>query len=255
MKIKKIKKKLLPVALLCVCAFTGCAKSAAPPSVGQQNIAALAALPNANDETLADSYAAELPDGNVDYTVYEQYGLIYDSESKCYTYDGNVVRFFNDPVAGASFTNFFTGTVDVEAERDTDNKLIGIQECAKEDYDRHTEKYENSGLKSMPAGASMAMESGNKMSNTHTLREYEPYGVTYNSEDGYWYYNNQRICIFVDSEKSVVYFDDGGTIYLAISKSNEQGTMEIKEISKADAQVLLGNNNPGNSTSFTTEEN
>ncbi len=236
MKILKIKRKLLLTTLLCTCAFTGCGKRA---------------IANASDKTLT---ACETAGGNVDYTVYEQYGLIYDSESKCYTYNGDVVRFFYDPVAGASFTNFFTGTVDVEAERDTSNKLIGIQECAKEDYDRHTEKYENSGLKSMPAGTSMAMESGNKMSNTHTLRDYESYGVSYNSEDGYWYYNNQRICIFVDSEKSIVYFDDGGNVYLAISKNGEQGTTEITEVSKTDAQMLLVNNNPINSTSFVTQE-
>ncbi len=252
MKISKIKRNLLLVALFCICAFTGCAKSNVPPSAGQQNIAALAALSNANGETLVASDTVELPGGNTDYTVYEQYGLIYDKESNCYTYNGDVVRFFNDPIAGASFTNFFTGTVDIEAERDTDNKLIGIRECAKEDYDRHTEKYENSGLKSMPAVTSM--ESGNKMSDIYTLRDYEPYGVSYNSEDGYWYYNNQKICIFVDSEKAVVYFNDEGDVYLSVSKNSEQGTMEIKEVSKSDVQMLLENNNPGNSISFTTEE-
>ena len=50
--------------------------------------------------------------------------MIYDKNSKCYTYKGNVVRFFNDPVGGASFTNFFTGTVDIEAERDTNINLL-----------------------------------------------------------------------------------------------------------------------------------
>lgn len=252
MKNSKIKRNLLLVTLFCIGTITGCAKSNAPLSAGQQNIAALAALPNANGGTQVYSDTVEMPGGNTDYTAYEQYGLIYDKESNCYTYNGDVVRFFNDPVAGASFTNFFTGTVDIEAERNTDNELIGIRECAKEDYDRHTKKYENSGLKSMPAGTSM--ESGNNMSNIHSLRDYEPYGVSYNSEDGYWYYNNQRICTFVDSDKAIVYFDDGGNIYLSISKNSEQGTMKIKEVSKADAQILLGNNNPGNSISFTTEE-
>ena len=37
--------------------------------------------------------AAELPGGNIDYGIYEEYGLIYDKNSKCYTYKGNVVRF------------------------------------------------------------------------------------------------------------------------------------------------------------------
>lgn len=76
------------------------------------------------------------------YSVYEKYGLIYDNENDCYTYNGSVVRFFNDPVAGASFTNFFTGTVDIEAVYDEENNLIGIKECSKEAYDRHTKKQE-----------------------------------------------------------------------------------------------------------------
>ena len=57
-------------------------------------------------------------------------------------------------MGGASFTNFFTGTVDIEAERDTNDKLIGIRECTKEVYDRHTEKYKIQDLNQMPAGTS-----------------------------------------------------------------------------------------------------
>ncbi len=118
-------------------------------------------------ENASDYNAIETSGGNMDYGIYEEYGLIYDKDSKCYTYKGNAVRFFNDPVGGASFTNFFTGTVDIEAERDTNDKLIGIRECTKEIYDRHTEKYENSGLKSMPAGTST--ENGNMIRN-HELK-------------------------------------------------------------------------------------
>ena len=76
------------------------------------------------------------------YYVYEKYGLLYDKENNCYTYNGSAVRFFNDPIAGASFTNFFTGTVDIEAVYDDENNLIGIKYCSKEVYDRHTKKHE-----------------------------------------------------------------------------------------------------------------
>lgn len=217
-------------------------------------------------ESASDYNAIETSGGNMDYGIYEEYGLIYDKDSKCYTYKGNVVRFFNDPVGGASFTNFFTGTVDIEAERDTNDKLIGIRECTKEIYDRHTEKYENSGLKSMPAGTSTengnmirnhesySMESGDKTENMNTLQDYESYGVVYHPKDGYWYYNDQIIGIFIDSEKPIVYFNDSGSIYLSIAKNSENGVMEIKEISEAEAQKLLRDNNSSNSASFTVEE-
>ena len=81
-----------------------------------------------------------LPGGRVDYTVYEPYGMVYDEKLDCYTYNGSVVRFFNDP-AGVGFTNFFTGTVDIEAKRDESNELTGIVECTREVYDYHTAKY------------------------------------------------------------------------------------------------------------------
>lgn len=90
-----------------------------------------------------DSTTAELPGGSVDYSIYEPYGLSYDQENYYFTYNGNVVRFFNDPIAGASFTNFFSGTVDIEADRDEENNLVGIKECSKENYDRHTQKHNN----------------------------------------------------------------------------------------------------------------
>ncbi|MDE6517711.1 MAG: hypothetical protein K2L18_07685, partial [Acetatifactor sp.] len=77
----------------------------------------------------------------VDYTVYEPYGLILDEKTGCYTYNGSMVRFFNDPAVGASFTNFFTGTVDIEAKRDGDNQLTGIVECSREIYEYHTRKF------------------------------------------------------------------------------------------------------------------
>lgn len=88
----------------------------------------------------AEEVAIQRPGDRVDYAVYEPYGLIFDEKTGCYTYNGSIVRFFNDPVAGVSFTNFFTGTVDIEAVRDGDHRLTGIVECSKEVYDYHTER-------------------------------------------------------------------------------------------------------------------
>lgn len=261
MKTKKITVFSLVLASIIVVgvstAFTTSAQAnnINPTSEGQEYKTANAS------ENVSDYNAIETSGGNIDYRIYEEYGLIYDKNSKCYTYKGNVVRFFNDPVGGASFTNFFTGTVDIEAERDTNNKLIGIRECTKEIYDRHTEKYENSGLKSMPAGTSTesgdkaanvdmiqnhesyGVESGDKTGNMNTLQDYESYGIAYHPKDGHWYYNDQIIGMFIDSEKPIIYFDGSGSIYLSIVENSESGVMEIKEISEAEAQKLLRDNN------------
>ena len=75
--------------------------------------------------------------------VYEPYGLIFDKEKDCYTYNGSIVRYFNDWRSGAGFTNFSTGTVDIEGAYDDNDNLIGIKECSREMYDFHTKKRES----------------------------------------------------------------------------------------------------------------
>lgn len=198
---------------------------------------------------IQNATAIEIPGGNVDYSVYEKYGMHYEQENNHYTYQGNVVRFFNDPVAGASFTNFSNGTVDLEAEYDENRKLIGIKECSEEVYDMHTKKYENSGIASMSAGT--AMETGSKTDTAGLLKDYEPYGVIYHPEKGAWYYDNQQIGAFIDYNKPYVYSDDNGSVYLMLS-TNAQNELEVKEISEQDMQTILQNNNGRNS--FTAEE-
>ena len=92
-----------------------------------------------------EEVTTQRPGDRVDYAVYEPYGLIFDEKTGCYTYNGSIVRFFNDSATGVSFTNFFTGTVDIEAVRDGNNRLTGIVECSKEVYDCHTERAERIG--------------------------------------------------------------------------------------------------------------
>ena len=190
-----------------------------------------------NNETSGSS-ATEIPGGSVDYSVYEPYGLVYDKENHYYTYNGNVVRFFNDPVAGASFTNFFSGTVDIEAEYDG-NKLIGIKECSKEVYDWHTQRHNcMSGL----SGGTTSQVGGT--ASQSWLKDYVDYGITYNTQNDEWYYNNQQIKVLVDGEQPTVYVNEKGSICLVVSRDSNHQISEIKEISDADAQLLLQNNNP-----------
>ena len=217
-------KKLLTLALgsaLLVGWVAGCSSSVNIPSDNNttKNVSYQAQTVSDTENAANDSTTAELPGGSVDYSIYEPYGLSYDQENYYFTYNGNVVRFFNDPIAGASFTNFFSGTVDIEADRDEENNLVGIKECSKENYDRHTQKHNNFN----PTDTSLS---------------------TYNEQSGGWYYNNQRIKILLDSEQAVVYTDEENGVCVTISRDGNHQISEIKEISETDAQSLMLKNNP-----------
>lgn len=251
MKFKKTKRILSASVLISICMLTGCAGNAA---ASVQNGTLLSAMPASDIETVQDSSAVENL-GYVDYSVYEGYGLSFDEKTGCYTYNGDIVRFFNDPVAGASFTNFFTGTVDIEAKRDADNNLIGIEECSQEVYDSHTRKHERFQSMSIGAGADAAMETGTGQGNGELLKDYEGYGVSFNSQDSRWYYGGDEIKILVDSEKAFVYYTDEKGVCLAVSRDGNHNITEIKNISERDAGLLLQANKPSATGDYATEEN
>lgn len=143
------------------------------------------------------------------------------------------------PSAVAS-TNFFSGTVDIEADRDEENNLVGIKECSKENYDRHTQKHNNFN----PTDTSLSTVQKGESTPQLWLKDYADYGITYNEQSGGWYYNNQRIKILLDSEQAVVYTDEENGVCVTISRDGNHQISEIKEISETDAQSLMLKNNP-----------
>ena len=257
MKSKKTKRVLAASVLIGLCMLTGCGGNAA---ASVQNGTLLSAMSGTGIGTgtgtgnVTDQSTAETP-GSVDYSVYEAYGLSYDEKTGCYTYNGNIVRFFNDPAAGASFTNFFTGTVDIEAKRDEDNRLIGIEECSQEAYDCHTRKHE--GFQGMSTGTepNAAMEAGTEQGSREALKDYEDHGVSFDSQDGCWYYGGDEIRILVDSERAFVYYTDKKGVCLAVGRDGNHDITEIKTISESDARLLLQANQPNAAADYATEEN
>lgn len=244
----KTKGILSASVLIGICMLTGCADNAA---ASVQNGTLLSVIPASdNGTTVKDSSTVEIP-GGVDYSVYEVYGLSFDEKTGCYTCNGDIVRFFNDPVAGASFTNFLTGTVDIEAKRDADNILIGIEECSQEVYDSHTRESSNISVGAKPD----TIQNGTGQSNGECLKAYEDYGVSFNSQDNCWYYGGDEIRILVDSEKAIVYYTDKRGVCLAVNRDENHNITEIKTISESDAGLLLQANKPGAAVNYTTEEN
>ena len=201
-------------------------------------------------DTVHDSTTKESPGGNIDYSVYEPYGLLYDLQNRCYTFNGNIVRYFNDPVVGASFTNYFTGIVDIEAEYDAKNVLIGIKECSKEVYDYHNKKQ---AAFSKAGRTDTTVQSGTQSPDTQWLKDYEAYGISYNAEKCSWYYGDERIKVLIDSEKKLVYQTDENGTYLSVVR-NEDNIAKIKKISEAEAKDLMKENNPQDNGELTTEE-
>lgn len=242
MSTKKLLTLALGSALLVGGGVAGCSSSVNIPSDNNttKNVSYQAQTVSDTENAANDSTTAELPGGSVDYSIYEPYGLSYDQENYYFTYNGNVVRFFNDPIAGASFTNFFSGTVDIEADRDEENNLVGIKECSKENYDRHTQKHNNFN----PTDTSLSTVQKGESTPQLWLKDYADYGITYNEQSGGWYYNNQRIKILLDSEQAVVYTDEENGVCVTISRDGNHQISEIKEISETDAQSLMLKNNP-----------
>lgn len=116
------------------------------------------------------------------------------------------MRFFNDPMAGASFTNFNLGIVEIEAECNEDNELIGIKKCSKEVYDQHTQKHSGINLTGGMASTDPTQEGGT--SPQLWLKDYADYNIIHDAQNCGWYYNNQRIKILLDSRQPRVYTDE-----------------------------------------------
>lgn len=199
--------------------------------------------------SLEETGTAEDSGGDVDYAIYEAYGLAYAGNDSynlpTYAYNGNIVRFFYDPVAKAGFTNYYTGIVDIEPIYDENNHLVGIRECSKEKYDKHTKKYESFGKHyslsdsetiegSAESGDSESMETLIKK-----MEEYEAYGIIYNAQDNRWYYCGESIRALIDSGKSTVYLNEDGVLYITVSRNDDHSVSGLKIISQEEAQTLM----------------
>ena len=111
-----------------------------------------------------DSSVLSAADKEKMFAPYEQYGMTYDAVKDELTYNGNLVRWFedyypisNNETAGIDFLNE-NGTVDVYAVRDLENfskaadgsvdpagKLIGLKEFTQQEFDaRDIEALKNS---------------------------------------------------------------------------------------------------------------
>ncbi|MFR4875337.1 MAG: histidine kinase dimerization/phospho-acceptor domain-containing protein [Ruthenibacterium lactatiformans] len=159
-----------------------------------------------------DSSALSAADKEKMFAPYEQYGMNYDAVKDELTYNGNLVRWFedyypigNNETAGIDFLNE-NGTVDVYAVRDLGSfskaadgsvdpagKLIGLKEFTQQAFDaRDIEALKNSTSVAM-AGTPLEDSEIAKL-----VAEYEAFGVTYDAEKDQWYFNGEEVRYFRD---------------------------------------------------------
>lgn len=98
-----------------------------------------------------------------EFEIYKPYGMTYKKKEDMFYYKGKPVRFFYDSGNGISFTNFFGGEVDVEATRDSKNKLTGLHYSSKEASKRRTKEFQNT---SFATSSSIQINDINSTENT-----------------------------------------------------------------------------------------
>lgn len=143
------------------------------------------------------------------YAPYEEFGMHYDAEKDELTYNGKLVRWFEDfysmggkEMAGLNFLNE-NGTVDVYAVRDLENAsngpadpggtLIGLEEFSQQEFDaRDMEAYKS---------AQSATSEGNLRSAEETAKlveEYKAWGLTYDAGSDQLFFNGEEVRYFQD---------------------------------------------------------
>lgn len=168
------------------------------------------------------------------FSVYLSYGLIYDKESDCFYYQGKKVRYFKDDHKDGGKGFFYkNGEVDLKAVYDSQNKLTGIEEFSKEEFDARTESFNNT-----YKDTSGSFEEGYSDLEDDTLNAYKAFGVVYDQKTDVWKYQNKKIYALYD--KDVLTFqeprlkNDEGRIILQVIRNAKGEIQELREMEEKD---------------------
>lgn len=179
------------------------------------------------------------------FKPYEPFGLVYDASQNQLQYNGRPVRWFEDyytiPDGGQAGNDFFNenGVVDIYAVRDFSSfirsddgsfdpsgKLVGIKEFSEEEFaSRDIEALKNPPRQiTASSGEPISEKEREKM-----LKEYAPFGLTYDEKDDQWYLDGEKVrfCrdVLISNGESLT----GGKFKGAIRtfESTDGGTIDI----------------------------
>lgn len=225
MKKQKISTLLLTMALCASAVLSGCAASAANQSttsstpfeeakdsgtpISSDEASSVQAYEN--DEVLSSEEQAKAEQERraeiaEKYSIYEPYGMTYDTEKDCFFYNGQVVRYFKDQI-NSNETNGFSyddGVIDVEPIRDEDGTLTGLKQSSDADFNARTKEQEALKAELEKAGitaGSGSFEQGDPNYRDDSLDAYTEFGVSYDKTSNHWMYDEKPIYILYDKER------------------------------------------------------
>lgn len=141
------------------------------------------------------------------YAMYKEFGLTYDKEQDRFFYDKKMVRYFKDDVNEENTNGFFyeDGVIDLNVVRDANGTLVGLNIASDEEFLERTSK--QSMLKEeMSTGngteEAKAYEIGDLTAEDHSLDKYTEFGISYDTANDKWMYQNQQIHFFYDADGS-----------------------------------------------------
>ena len=229
MKKQKITTLLLTMALCASAVLSGCAASAASQTEPNQSTTSSTPFEEAkdsgtpissdeassvqayeNDEVLSSEEQAKAEQERraeiaEKYSIYEPYGMTYDTEKDRFFYNGQVVRYFKDQI-NSNETNGFSyddGVIDVEPIRDEDGTLTGLKQSSDADFNAHTKEQEALKAELEKAGitaGSGSFEQGDPNYRDDSLDAYTEFGVSYDKTSNHWMYGEKPIYILYDKE-------------------------------------------------------
>lgn len=116
---------------------------------------------------------------------------------------------------------------------DSQNKLTGIEEFSKEEFDARTESFNNT-----YKDTSGSFEEGYSGLEDDTLNAYKAFGVVYDQKTDVWKYQNKKIYALYD--KDVLTFqeprlkNDEGRIILQVIRNAKGEIQELREMEEKD---------------------
>lgn len=197
------------------------------------------------------------------FSEYEKYGLSYDSAANHLIYDEEIVGYFKDETSEGTYTRVLdsAGITGVIVLRDSDYQIVGLE---KTDIPDNSLSTENTVLEENQVSDSVENNTGNDSSyegnrtsentgaissddtdyeegdgnNGLVLKDYESYGISYNSSKDVWTYNGKQIAGLIDNDNIYVAGNtDIYSVYLQIKQKS------VQEISSERFNELMNNAN------------